>query len=160
METQRKNRRLITQLRARGPPGVAALGDTSAPAQARDKKGREGSRIALGTRKAAACRSRLRGPVGVKVAAGPARQPRPPPQQQQHNSQSCHSGRSSMPAPSPGPPARFPFGSSAPPPPGVGGPSCGVGVAALESLLLGPGICLAANFEILVWRGLRAASGV
>lgn len=74
---------------------------------------RHTGRRAVGTRKAAACCSRLRGPVRAKAALRPA--PRPSPQdQQQPSSQRGHRARSAMPQP----PARagFPFDSSAPPP--------------------------------------------
>lgn len=39
--TQFRNPRRVTKLRAKGPPGVATLGDPSAPAQTRERKGRE-----------------------------------------------------------------------------------------------------------------------
>lgn len=107
-----------------GTPGSLRAGWPLSPrpdfGQDRARK-KQTRRRALGTRKAASCRSRLRGPVRVKVAPGPA--PGPAPQHhQQQRSQSRPGTRSSMPAPEPAdPPRTFPFGFSAPPPPGVWG---------------------------------------
>lgn len=41
-KTQLRNPRHVTKLREGGPAGVASLGDPSAPAQTRERKGREG----------------------------------------------------------------------------------------------------------------------
>lgn len=67
------------------------------PGTGRGDQETDTGRRALGTRKAAACRSRLRGSVALKGARGSA--PRPQQQTQQQSSQSRRSAHGSIPAP-------------------------------------------------------------
>lgn len=93
---------------ANAPGGPRAGRLRGAPTRPEGRQAR--GRRALGTRKAAARRSWLRGSVRPEVARGSAR--RPPQQHSQQSSQRRRSARRSMPAPRPRPLSCGPRGSS------------------------------------------------